>query len=161
MSTFGEGCILGAGNALLDCIVRVDKAIFNIIKNKVSFQAFLDRWGLKENDSTPCSVQLEGMWVCFVRSYFFCSFEEIEKLDPEFIPGGTVQNTALVFQWIIQRPNTFTVLGTVGEDSEGQLLLWKMASNGVNVNYEVILCSSITKHFRRHQLHLLENVRLC
>ena len=73
-------------------------------------------------------------------------FDEIELFGPKHVPGGTVQNTAMVFQWIISRPNCFTVLGTVGQDIAGEELTKKLIDNGVIVNYEVVSRLEVTNN---------------
>uniref|UniRef100_A0A0N5BCN2 Adenosine kinase n=1 Tax=Strongyloides papillosus TaxID=174720 RepID=A0A0N5BCN2_STREA len=108
-----EGILLGMGNPLLDIQTTVTKE-------------FLDKHGLKENDAILADDSHLPL------------FEELLSLkDIEFIPGGATQNALRVCQWIIQKPNTCTFFGAVGDDKYGRTLKEKAALAGVNAKYQL------------------------
>uniref|UniRef100_A0A0K0FH12 Adenosine kinase n=1 Tax=Strongyloides venezuelensis TaxID=75913 RepID=A0A0K0FH12_STRVS len=109
----GEGILLGMGNPLLDIQTKVTKE-------------FLDKYSLKENDAILADDSHLPL------------FEELLSLsDIEFIPGGATQNALRVCQWIIQKPNTCTFFGAVGDDKYGRTLKEKATLAGVNAKYQL------------------------
>ncbi|CAJ0936508.1 unnamed protein product, partial [Mesorhabditis belari] len=108
-----DGVLLGMGNPLLDIQTNVDKA-------------FLEKWGLKENDAILCDEKHVPM------------FDELTATHHvEYIPGGAAQNAVRVAQWILNEPNKMTYFGAVGSDKYGEMLRKKAAEAGVNVQYQV------------------------
>ncbi|CAI5448121.1 unnamed protein product [Caenorhabditis angaria] len=113
MSPLPENTLIGMCNPLLDIQTTVQKA-------------FLEKWGLKENDAILCDDKLVGM------------FEElIKEHQVEYIPGGAAQNSLRVAQWILNAPNRTVFFGAVGKDNYGDLLAEKATAAGVNVKYQV------------------------
>lgn len=108
-----DGMVVGLGNPLLDIQGKCDKA-------------YLDKWGLKENDAILAEDSLVPM------------FEELTKrTDVEFVPGGATQNALRLAQWIWARPNTAIFFGCIGRDEYGRILAEKAKAAGVNVQYQV------------------------
>lgn len=104
--------LLGVGNPLLDVSAVVDKE-------------FLAKYDLKPNDAILASEKHKPL----------CA-ELIEKFNAEFIAGGSVQNALRVAQWILDKPQTTTFFGCVGDDKYSKILEDRARSNGVNVQYQ-------------------------
>lgn len=113
MSQLQENILIGMCNPLLDIQTTVEKA-------------FLDKWGLKENDAILCDDKHVEMFAELVKNY-----------PVEYIPGGAAQNSLRVCQWILNAPNRTVFFGAVGKDSYGEQLANKAKSAGVNVRYQV------------------------
>lgn len=64
-------------------------------------------------------------------------FNEIqEHYNPDYIAGGSVQNSLRVCQWIIKQPNVATFFGCVGEENFARILEDRARGDGVNVRYQ-------------------------
>lgn len=59
-----------------------------------------------------------------------------EKYKPDYIAGGSVQNSLRVCQWIIQQKNVATFFGCVGEENFAKILEERARGDGVNVRYQ-------------------------
>jgi adenosine kinase len=55
-----------------------------------------------------------------------------ENHKPDYIAGGSAQNSIRVAQWLLQTPKATTYLGSVGKDANAQRLLDAMNKDGVN-----------------------------
>lgn len=100
------------GNPLLDISATVDQEI-------------LERYDLKPNDAILASEKHKNLYR-----------ELIEKYQPEYIAGGSVQNALRVAQWILEKPNVTTFFGCVGEDKYSKILEEAARKGGVNVQYQ-------------------------
>lgn len=64
-------------------------------------------------------------------------FSEIqEHYNPDYIAGGSVQNSLRVCQWIIKQRNVAAFFGCVGEENFAQILEDRARGDGVNVRYQ-------------------------
>lgn len=63
-------------------------------------------------------------------------FEELAELQPDYIAGGSVQNSLRVCQWIIQQKDVAVFFGAVGTDENAEILETRARSDGVNVRYQ-------------------------
>jgi len=115
MASVKEGILLSLGNPLLDVQSKVEKA-------------FLDKWGLKENDAILCDDKMLPMFDDLVATY---------KDQIEYVAGGSAQNTMRVAQWILKKPKSVIFMGCVGKDKYGQILESKASEVGVNVVYQI------------------------
>ncbi|CAB03230.1 Adenosine kinase [Caenorhabditis elegans] len=113
MSPLPENTLIGMCNPLLDIQTTVEKA-------------FLDKWGLKENDAILCDDKHNDMFTELTRDF-----------KVEYIPGGAAQNSLRVAQWILNAPNRTVFFGAVGKDQYGDLLASKAKEAGVNVHYQI------------------------
>jgi len=114
MSSLREGILWILGNPLLDIQGKVDKA-------------FLDKWGLKENDAILVDDKLLPM---------FDELVEKCKDTVEYVAGGAAQNTARVAQWMLKKPNSVVYMGCIGKDKYGEILQQKAHEVGVNAVYQ-------------------------
>jgi adenosine kinase len=106
-----DGQIFGMGNPLLDMQCTADAAL-------------LEKYKLKSNDAILAGPEHAPL------------FEELKKRENvEYIPGGATQNSMRVAQWVLQRPNTTTFMGSVGKDDYASILSEKARAAGVNVQY--------------------------
>lgn len=62
--------------------------------------------------------------------------ELLEDYRPDYIAGGSVQNSLRVCQWIIQNPNVSVFFGATGVDDYAETLEKRARSDGVNVRYQ-------------------------
>jgi len=108
-----EGLVLGVCNALLDISVNVD-------------ETFLNKYNLKADDAILAKP--EHMPI----------YDEILEFSPEYIAGGSVQNSLRVAQWILEKPNVTAYFGCVGKDKFANILEEKAKANGVDVRYQHI-----------------------
>jgi len=115
MTEVPEGSLVSLGNPLLDIQATVDKA-------------FLDKWGLKENDAILCDDKLLPMFDDLVAS---C------KDQVTYVAGGSAQNTIRVAQWMLKQPNKIVYMGCIGNDKYGEILKEKALEVGVNAVYQV------------------------
>ncbi|KAF9805940.1 hypothetical protein SFRURICE_004152 [Spodoptera frugiperda] len=108
-----ESLVVGIGNPLLDISVMVD-------------DEFLKKYDLKPNDAIMAD------------SKHLPLYKEItEKFTPDYLAGGSVQNSTRVAQWILKKPNVCSYFGCVGNDDFARILKDKAESDGVNVLYQV------------------------
>lgn len=64
-------------------------------------------------------------------------FDELqESYKPDFIAGGSVQNSLRVCEWIIKEKNVAVFFGCVGEDKHASILEERAKNDGVNVRYQ-------------------------
>ena len=61
----------------------------------------------------------------------------IENRNPEYIAGGSTQNSIRVAQWMLQQPHACTYCGSVGKDDNAKRLEEAAQKDGVNVQYHV------------------------
>lgn len=112
MSQLRDGLLFGMGNPLLDMQSTVDGA-------------FLKKYDLEPNNAILAEEKHKAL------------FEELkERKDVEYVPGGATQNTMRVCQWVLNRPNVTTFMGSVGDDEFGKILEDKSRAAGVNVQYQ-------------------------
>jgi len=105
------GCILGMGNPLLDISAKVKPEL-------------LTKHQLKANDA-----------ILTEDEQIFQDLKEGYQVD--YIAGGATQNSIRVAQWILQKPNSTTYFGCVGNDETKAILEEKAREAGVNVLYQV------------------------
>ncbi|CAH0694427.1 unnamed protein product [Spodoptera exigua] len=108
-----ECIVVGIGNPLLDISVMVD-------------HDYLKKYDLKPNDA----IMAEAKHLPLYK-------EIVEKFSPDYVAGGSVQNTTRVAQWILKKPNVCSYFGCVGNDEFAKILKDKAESDGVNVLYQV------------------------
>lgn len=63
-------------------------------------------------------------------------FEELAALQPDYIAGGSVQNSLRVCQWVIQQKDVAVFFGAVGTDKNAEILETRARNDGVNVRYQ-------------------------
>jgi len=63
--------------------------------------------------------------------------EMLEKYQVEYSGGGSVQNAARIFQWLVGMPNAATFVGCIGKDKFGETLTEVSRKAGVNVQYMI------------------------
>ncbi|KAJ8949064.1 hypothetical protein NQ318_016966 [Aromia moschata] len=103
--------ILFVGTPLVDIIVNVG-------------HDFLEKYKLSPDSATRCTPELEGIFKhvqvleIFVHDYF----KDILLYNPILQPGGSVTNTARVFQWVSKRTYPITFFGAVGDDQFGNII---------------------------------------
>lgn len=51
-------------------------------------------------------------------------------------PGGSVQNSLRVCQWILKKPNATVFFGCVGKDNYANILETRARGDGVDVRYQ-------------------------
>lgn len=113
MAQLRDGLLFGMGNPLLDMQSTVDETI-------------LKKYDLKPNDAILAEDKHKAL------------FDELKaRPDVEFVPGGATQNALRVCQWVLNRPNVCTFMGSVGDDEYGKILENKSRAAGVNVQYQV------------------------
>lgn len=108
-----EGLVVGVGNPLLDISVVVD-------------DDFLKKNGLKPDDAIMAEEKHYPMYK-----------ELTDEYTPEYIAGGSVQNSVRVAQWILKKPKICSYFGCVGNDNYAKILKEKAEGDGVNVLYQV------------------------
>jgi len=106
-----KGCLLGAGNPLLDISANVG-------------QELLDKYGLKLNNAILAEAAHAPLFEELVANY-----------QVDYIAGGATQNSIRVAQWMLQIPGATTYLGSVGKDKFGAQLRKSAEADGVNVPY--------------------------
>ncbi len=106
--------IFGMGNPLLDISVSVDNE-------------FLGKYSL----TCPNAILADDSHKPL--------YEEIVKpeLSPEFVAGGSCQNTVRVAQWMLQEPNATVYAGCVGSDANAEKLSACIKADGVTPLYAV------------------------
>lgn len=100
------------GNPLLDISAVVNKHL-------------LDKYGMKEDDAILADERHLDLIQVLLDNY-----------EPEYIAGGSVQNTLRVCQWFIEKPNVTTYFGCVGNDKFSKILYDKASADGVTVQYQ-------------------------
>lgn len=108
-----EGTIVSIGNPLLDISVMVD-------------DDFLKKYNLKPNDAIMAEKNHRPLYKELTDNY-----------SPEYIAGGSVQNSMRVAQWILKKPKICSYFGCVGNDDYAKILKDKAEHDGVNVLYQV------------------------
>lgn len=89
--------IIFFGTPLVDIITKVD-------------HSFLGKYNLKPDNAVRATPELEGI------------FKEILNYSPIIQPGGSVTNTARVFQWTSKKSYPMLFIGTVGDDELGKII---------------------------------------
>jgi len=106
-----KGCLLGAGNPLLDISAHVEADI-------------LERYELKLNNAILADKQHQPL------------FEElVAKYEVEYIAGGATQNSIRVAQWMLQEPEATGYIGCIGKDAFGRTLRECATKDGVTLHY--------------------------
>jgi len=110
--TLRTGLVVGMGNPLLDISAVTDKA-------------FLQKYGLKDNDAILAEEKHMSM------------YEELKKMaGVEYFAGGSTQNSLRVLQWMIQFKDACTFLGAVGKDENANILQKKAEESGLKILYQ-------------------------
>jgi len=106
-----KGCLLGAGNPLLDISAHVS-------------QDLLDRYGLTLNNAILAEEAHRPL------------FEElVGRHQVEYIAGGATQNSIRVAQWMLQEPEATCYIGCIGKDAFGRKLRECAEGDGVTLHY--------------------------
>jgi adenosine kinase len=106
-----KGCLLGAGNPLLDISANVG-------------QELLDKYGLKLNNAILAEEAHRPLFEELVNNY-----------EVEYIAGGATQNSIRVAQWMLQEPDATAYIGCIGKDSFGLKLRECATRDGVTLHY--------------------------
>lgn len=89
--------ILFLGSALIDIIAYVDNDL-------------LEKYRLKPDETVRASPEVEGV------------FQDVMKFNPIVQPGGSVVNSARLFQWISRKSLPVVITGCIGSDKYGALI---------------------------------------
>lgn len=103
------------GNPLLDISVTLEEN-----------DKFLEEFGLKSNDAILAEDKHVPMYKKMVEKY----------KNIEYIPGGATQNSIKIAQWLLQKKNATTYMGSVGKDEFGKILEDKTNDLGVRTRYQ-------------------------
>ncbi|KAJ8967623.1 hypothetical protein NQ314_002742 [Rhamnusium bicolor] len=95
------------GTPLLDIIAKVD-------------HDFLKKYNLKPDNAIRATPELEGV------------FKDIFNFNPILQPGGSVTNTARVFQWASQKSYPMFFIGPIGDDYLGKIIENTFIEEGIN-----------------------------
>jgi len=106
-----KGCLLGAGNPLLDISANVG-------------QDLLDRYGLKLNNAILAEAAHRPLFKDLVENY-----------QVDYIAGGATQNSIRVAQWMLQEPQATGYIGCIGKDAFGIKLRECATRDGVTLHY--------------------------
>lgn len=106
-----KGCLLGAGNPLLDISANVG-------------QDLLDKYGLKLNNAILADESHRPLFDELVANY-----------EVEYIAGGATQNSIRVAQWMLQEPGATGYIGCIGKDEFGRTLRDCATRDGVELHY--------------------------
>jgi adenosine kinase len=106
-----KGCLLGAGNPLLDISANVG-------------QELLDKYGLKLNNAILAEEVHRPLFEELVNNY-----------QVEYIAGGATQNSIRVAQWMLQEPEATGYIGCIGKDAYGRTLRECATRDGVTLHY--------------------------
>ena len=106
--------MLGFCNPLLDATVHVTPE-------------YLQKWNLRNDDAILAD-----------ESYQPLIDDVCHKEGAIITQGGAVQNTLVMAQWMIQKPNQTFFVGAVGPDDNKNLLLKLMEERGVKCFYQEI-----------------------
>ncbi|KAL3093347.1 hypothetical protein niasHS_005861 [Heterodera schachtii] len=118
--------LIGLGSPLLDISANVGSEL-------------LDKYGLKENGAVLIDQQN--------MDKFMPLEDEILNLDSVlFLPGGSALNTIRVFQWVsngingqkFHKADRAIFFGSVGNDSEAEMLIEKTLETGVEAKFQRI-----------------------
>jgi len=113
MSGVVDHHVFGIGNPLLDISATVDKQ-------------FLEKYGLKESDAILCEEKHQPIYKDMVDTH-----------EVHYTAGGAGQNSIRLCQWMLNRPNSTTYVGCVGDDEYGRTLKEEVTKDGVDANYYV------------------------
>uniref|UniRef100_A0A1A9V295 adenosine kinase n=1 Tax=Glossina austeni TaxID=7395 RepID=A0A1A9V295_GLOAU len=112
MERLRENLVVSLGNPLLDIIATVDSE-------------FLEKYNLRPDNAV------------LMKDEHMSLYKELEeKYNPDYIAGGSAQNTLRVCQWILQKPKIVTFFGCVGKDDYANILQEKATQDGLNVFYQ-------------------------
>jgi len=106
-----KGCLLGAGNPLLDISANVG-------------QELLDKYGLKLNNAILAEEVHRPLFEELVNNY-----------QVDYIAGGATQNSIRVAQWMLQEPEATGYIGCIGKDAFGRTLRECATRDGVTLHY--------------------------
>ncbi|XP_055376946.1 uncharacterized protein LOC129609100 isoform X2 [Condylostylus longicornis] len=107
-----EGIVLGVCNALLDISANVD-------------EQFLKKYNLERDNAILAEPQHMPIYDDLITHF-----------NPDYIAGGSVQNSLRVAQWILEKPNITVYFGCVGDDKYAKILEERAKADGVNVQYQ-------------------------
>eukprot|EP01096_Ripella_sp_DP13-Kostka_P000312 TRINITY_DN1037_c0_g1_i1.p1 TRINITY_DN1037_c0_g1~~TRINITY_DN1037_c0_g1_i1.p1 ORF type:complete len:361 (+),score=198.65 TRINITY_DN1037_c0_g1_i1:136-1218(+) len=113
MAEITEGFLLGIDNPLLDISAEVPLE-------------FIQKYGLQLNNATLSTDETAEIPAILVKDY-----------KVTYIPGGASQNAIRTFQWMIGKPRSSVVLGSVGKDDFANILIERISSEGVIPLYSV------------------------
>lgn len=95
------------GSPLIDVIAHVNKD-------------FLDKYRLKPDTTVRATPELESI------------FQEVIRLDPIVQVGGSVVNSARLFQWVSRKSHPVVVTGCIGSDEYGKLINMKLKEEDIH-----------------------------
>jgi len=104
-----EGVLLGMGNPLLDISATVKPEL-------------LTKHNLKSNDAILTEDE--------------AIFNDLAEYKVDYIAGGATQNSIRVAQWILEKNNSCSYFGSVGQDKYSETLEKCAKDAGVNVKYQ-------------------------
>jgi len=99
-------------NPLIDAVIPVE-------------ESFLEKWGLKNDDAILANESFQPL-----------INQVVSNPDAFMTPGGAGQNTLSMAQWMMQEKGTTIMVGSVGPDSNKNLLEGMMNKNGVRCLYQ-------------------------
>ncbi|XP_030757544.1 adenosine kinase-like [Sitophilus oryzae] len=100
------------GSPLIDVIVKVSNG-------------FLNRYNIQPDQTISADSSYKAI------------FQHILKLNPKYLPGGSVTNTARVIKWISRSSNIFYV-GAIGNDTFGSLIKNKLESEHIDCYLPIV-----------------------
>ncbi|KAI9585424.1 hypothetical protein GQX74_001271 [Glossina fuscipes] len=112
MEKLREHLVVSLGNPLLDIVATVDSE-------------FLDKYNLRPDNAILAKDEHMSLYK-----------DLVEKYNPDYIAGGSAQNTLRVCQWILQKPKIAAFFGCVGKDDYANILEKKATQDGLSVFYE-------------------------
>uniref|UniRef100_A0A1B0G1U0 Adenosine kinase n=1 Tax=Glossina morsitans morsitans TaxID=37546 RepID=A0A1B0G1U0_GLOMM len=112
MERLREHFVVSLGNPLLDMIATVDRE-------------FLEKYNLRPDNAILAKDEHMNLYK-----------ELDEKYNPDYIAGGSAQNTLRICQWLLQKPKIVTFFGCVGKDDYADILHEKATQDGLNVFYQ-------------------------
>lgn len=95
------------GSPLIDVIAYVNKQ-------------FLEKYRLKPDNTVRATPELEPV------------FQEVLKFEPIVQVGGSVVNSARLFQWVSRKSHPVIVSGCIGSDEHGKLIKTKLIDEDIN-----------------------------
>lgn len=95
------------GSPLIDIIANVSKD-------------FLEKYRLKPDNTVRATPELEPI------------FQEIIKFNPIVQVGGSVVNSARLFQWVSKKSHLVIVSGCIGSDEYGKLINVKLTEEDIH-----------------------------
>jgi len=107
-----KGVLFGLGNPLLDICASVDAD-------------YLKKYELKPFDAILAEDKHQEI------------FKDFIDRKPEYLAGGSTQNSIRVSQWMLGTPQACTYCGSVGKDENATRLQDAASKAGVNVQYHV------------------------